>query len=138
MSSLGWNAFIDERKNLRMLVSFILNKCCFDKQSKATTAFQRRFCRKTSVKAPGSCQDLTVRDGVFVYVKCLLGGASWSKFLTLKMFLLITYSKENKKEKIVPPPLTGLYKIPAAVKLKGKFVPLARVVIRNSKNTVAR
>lgn len=87
-----------------MLVSCILNKCCFDKQSRATTAFLRRFCRKTSVKGSGSCQDLTVRDGVFVYVKCLLGGTSWNEFLTLKMLLLTRYSKGNKKEKIAPPP----------------------------------
>jgi hypothetical protein len=80
-----------------------------------------------------------------VYVECLLGGASWSEFLTLKMFLLTRYSKKNKKEKIgthPSPPLRlikkGLYKIPAPVKLKGKCVPLARIVMRNSKNTVAR
>jgi hypothetical protein len=72
-----------------------------------------------------------------VYVKCLLGGVSWSEFLTLKMFLLTRYSKENKKKKSATPP-QGHYNIPAAVKLKGKCVPLARMVMRNSKNTVAR
>lgn len=79
---------------------------------------------------------------MFVYVECLLGGVSWSEFLTLKMFLLTRYSKKNKKEKIgthpCPPIKKGLYKIPAPVKLKGKCVPLARMVMRNSKNTVAR
>lgn len=86
-----------------MLVSFILNKCCFDKQSRVTTAFRRRFCRKTSVKSPASCQDLTVRDGVFVYVKCLLGGASWIEFLTLKCsFDKIPKGKQERKNRHPP------------------------------------
>jgi len=66
-------------------------------------------------------------------------GASWSEFLTLKMFLLTRYSKENKKENIgTPHPPKGHYNVPAAVKLKGKCVPLAKMVMRSSKNTVAR
>jgi hypothetical protein len=98
VSSVGWNVFVDEYKNLWMLVSFMLNKW-------SDHHFSAKFLPPNEYKASGSCQDLTV----FVYVECLLGGASWSEFLTLKMFLLTRYSKKNKKEKIgthpSPPPI---------------------------------
>jgi hypothetical protein len=56
----------------------------------------------------------------------------------LKMFLLTRILKGKQERENRHLPKKVVYKILRAVKLKGKCVPLARMVMRNSKNIVAR